>query len=213
MPNDIACLRETWGLFFSTILQPIRRQVVNLNRQPDLDWTTVLTQHDFLLDDPGPSFIEACPAMVSLRRLALIFPKIYYTEYYDELRSLYALWPYNLPGLREIDLIDLFIKLKSGRQQKDVALTPSFAGCRGTFYEVNLPPEDEVSSDQSRDLRHRQFEELPWDISALLGFRVAESLRSYYQDTQNYPDFGPATRIVDVKVLAYIPHTGVSDQT
>jgi hypothetical protein len=37
-------------------------------------------------------------------------------------------------------------------------------------------------------------------------FKVAELLRLYYQDTDKFPEFGAATRI-DVKVLAYIPHT------
>jgi hypothetical protein len=191
----------------------VARQVVHLPYKP---FSTVHIpaeqQRRDLLCNPGPSLIEACPAMASVKRAAFVYRDYGYwhkgTPKYDDLhehQSLYSLWPYNLPSLREIYLIDESIKLKPGRQQKDVASTPSFAGCHGTFYEVNLPPSHEdVCSDES--------EEVPWDIrtddgrvSAVVW--IAESVRLYYQDTRNFPEFGPATRINDVKVLAYIPHT------
>lgn len=142
---------------------------------------------------------KICPALASLRRVAFIYPGasgdvIEATTYRHRL-GLGALWPYNLPELSEICLIDTSIKLraKAASSRQRLASAPSFAGSLGTFYEVS-----QSSLDNSL-----------WNIwtapnELLPVFKCASAIQRGYNIRSER--LGTSHR-VQVKVLAYIPHS------
>lgn len=142
-----------------------------------------------------PTFPELYPPTAAVKRVGFVYEEqgVSGPNKPFHLRlGLDALWPLNLPNLKEIYLIDKSIRLRvtptGNRQQDPGVVSPSFAGCQGTFHEVS-PAAVEV-----------------WDIQTsnndlLSVFTCAASLEAcYHMGDTSVPQ-------VLVKVLAFIPHT------
>jgi hypothetical protein len=191
---DVFCARPRIILNGHQQLQPLTQtQIVVVGRRPGPDfnpWDATTAAYG---PYRCPSFPELYPPIVDVRRVAFI-----YQEQDDDFHpfhsrlGLYALWPLNMPSLKEIYLIDKSIKPSAtttgGSQQQNLtAMSPSFAGCQGTFHEVSP---DAV---EQWDIRTA-------DNNLLPVFECAEDLEVCYHTGE------PAVPQVLVKVLAFIPH-------
>lgn len=164
------------------------RQIVVVGKRPrpDSDMWNPLNEYD---TRHCPSFPELYPPAMDVRRVAFVYQEQDgFSESFHTRLGLYALWPPNLPNLKEIYLIDKSIKLRTTATQPNPGeISPSFAGCQGTFHVV---PPGAVGL---------------WNIHTVNGdllpvFISAASLeRGYRRGTPPVPQ-------VLVKVLAFIPH-------
>jgi hypothetical protein len=152
-----------------------------------------------------PPLHEICPPMASLKRIAFEFrPKVdlgggavaLSIFHYCHRVGFKALWPFNLPGLQELYLVDESIKLNAtavGQQLKEkLDSVPSFAGCFGTFYEVG-PNETDL-----------------WDIPTTDAGQMPVFLCARYLETGTLCPGGPFPNPplgVPVRVLAFVRHT------
>jgi hypothetical protein len=148
--------------------------------------------------DCYPTLHRCCPELACLDRIAFIFepreafesivasmPRLRHRPV-NHIVGLNALWPYNLPALKEIFLIDWSISPKAG-VQRALGRTPSFSGSGVAFYEVG-PQDTDV-----------------WDITTAEGnlipvFQDAGSLQNHYSRNGTV-----VPSHITVKLLACVP--------
>ncbi|KAK4118940.1 hypothetical protein N657DRAFT_684824 [Parathielavia appendiculata] len=149
----------------------------------------------------SPTLHEACPELAGLRKVAFVYRDTAWTDAdllgtqhlvsYRHRLGLNALWPENLPSLREIFLIDSCITLKADKDQgiSMSSWTSKYLGRGAAFYEVSL--EDTWL----------------WNMTTPDG-----RLMPVFEEAMNLQKEYGSESLITVKVLACVPEWVVTSQ-
>jgi hypothetical protein len=139
--------------------------------------------------------IECCPELRGVEKIAFIYREQFngLLFRFPFLVGLAALWPLNLPELREVYLIDETITLRDGIQTPPPS-TPRFEGCGATFYVVTMADMNVWHIPRAEDS----------PVAAV--FQDANALQQEYAEWP-HPTPGAVVAVPAVKVLACVPDT------